>query len=124
MPKKMRKSRSVTIGLLGGVAAACVALGGCTRQRPAESWDQVCVDNNNIVADSRKCEEDQRARAGYPGYSPMYHWYYIHSPYGISGYYPLGSRVNGGAFSAPSGHGIAISRGGFGATGAGRSAAG
>jgi hypothetical protein len=130
MKKRMRKSRSVKIGLLSGIAISCVALGGCTRsQKPEGSWDRVCVDKSNIVSDSRKCEEDQKFQTG-AGYVPMHHWYYMHSMSGMYGNYPLGSRVSGGTFTAPANssfsggagsHSSPVTRGGFGATGAGHS---
>ena len=115
-----RKSKLVKLELLSGVAAACIALSGCTSSKgPAESWDQVCVDNSNIVSDPKKCEDEQRTQPS-PGYSPFYHWYYMpYRPWG-SGYYPIGSTVTGGSFSAPA-HGATVTRGGFGATGAGHS---
>jgi hypothetical protein len=131
MKKKMRKSRSVRIGLLGGIAASCVAFGGCTRsQQPADSWDQVCVDNNSTVANSQQCEDEQKARMNNPGYVPMHHWYYLHSGLGVPGYYPVGSRVSGGTLSPPAAsqtggsgsHRSTVIRSGFGATGAGHSA--
>jgi hypothetical protein len=127
MGKRMRKSRSVRIGLLGSIAASCIALSGCTKsQQSAESWDPVCVDKNNVVSNSKTCEDEQKAKSTNPGYVPMHSWYYMHSRPGITGYYPIGSAVSGGTFSRPAMSGSSshssTTRGGFGATGAGHSA--
>jgi hypothetical protein len=131
MGKKMRRSRSVRIGLLGSIAASCIALSGCTKSpQTAESWDPVCVDKKNVVANSQKCEEEEKARSMNSGYIPTHSWYYMHSRPGIMGYYPIGSAISGGTFSRPaaishsggsSSHGSTVTRGGFGATGAGHS---
>ncbi len=116
-----RKSKLVKIELLSSVAAACIALSGCTSSKgPAESWDRVCVDNGSVVSDSRKCQDEQNIQP-HPGYVPFYHWYYMASRPGVAGYYPIGSRVSGGSFSAPASHGSNVTTGGFGATGAGQS---
>jgi hypothetical protein len=132
MRRKMRRSRSVRIGLLSSIAVSCVALGGCTRpQQSAESWDPVCVDKSNVVSSSQKCAEEEKTKSMNPGYIPTHSWYYMHSRPGMMGYYPIGSSVSGGTFSRPAtvshsgvsnSHSSTVTRGGFGATGAGHSA--
>ena len=127
--KDMKKSRTVKIGILSGIAASCVAFGGCSKpSQPVESWDQVCVDGKNTVALAQKCEEEDKAKRTNSAYIPMYHWYYMHSRAGSSAHYPIGSIISGGTFTRPSSfsatgssssHNAGVARGGFGTTGAG-----
>jgi hypothetical protein len=87
------------------------------------SYQQLCADQQNRVADDQRCEDERRASHS-AGYVPLYRYYY--APYRAVGY-ALGELVNGGSFVRPMNGGIGIGhvvRGGFGSTAHGVGAAG
>ena len=94
----MRRSRSVTLGLL-----ASFAMTACNR-RPTEM--QRCVDQTNAVVDDEYCTAQ-----GYP--TGRYRWYY-----GGNGGYRLGTYASGGSYTPHAGFTAtrsgSVSRGGFG----------
>ncbi|MDR3763480.1 MAG: hypothetical protein P4M01_05230 [Acidobacteriota bacterium] len=107
----MKRSQSITLGLLTGMALAFTS--GC-RSTPQH---RDCVDANNHVINNKDCEDaDDLRRRGYGGGFSGYHWLYG----GSSGGH-MGDSVFGGS-ATPSGGASGffggISRGGFGGTGA------
>jgi len=113
----------VSIGLLGTMASAILSIISCSS---TEEWGEVCVDKNNVVVDTCECQnEELREKRAVGGYVPYYHWYYMNGAHG--GIPPIGSVASGGTHVRPiapisGGKTVSISRGGFGSTGAGRSA--
>src|SRR5947209_359660 len=97
----MRKSRSVTLGLL-----ATFAMSACNRQQ-SNTEMQRCVDDKSFVVDDGYCTHPS---SNYPG---RYRWYY-----GGSGSYIPGTLASGGSTSAHAGftgtRSSSVSRGGFG----------
>src|SRR5512140_3444071 len=124
----MKKSREIRLTLLHALAASALAAGCGSRSQEAQGW-QACVDQTGVVADDRRCADEQRT-AHPAGYTPYYHWYY-YRPSG-SGYMTvpgIGQRVPpGGEISATPFSGSAhsgpvtsgVSRGGFGTTASGK----
>ena len=83
----MKRSHIVRLTLVSSNAAA---LTGCR-----EKSTRYCVDPGNTVVDERKCEDKAHAAGIYV----PYHWFYG----GAHGYVPLGTRLNGGSATEPSG---------------------
>jgi hypothetical protein len=107
--KKTHKSKAVKITLLASMAAAAMALGGCSDGN--SNYKQTCVDNTGKVVDSSYC---QKPRTGGGGF---YYWYWANRSF------PHGSVVNGGSYTPPkSGFFGGASRGGFGSSAVGRGA--
>jgi hypothetical protein len=112
----MKRSASVRLVLVQGIAAAALAA-GCGSPGSTRS----CVDRAGIVADQSKCvEENRRPRTA--GYVPYYHWYYV----GGRSYVPrVGMRAPSGGSLTPdvggASHSSSTVRGGFGSS-AGHSA--
>jgi hypothetical protein len=113
----MKRSASVRLVLVQGIAAAALAAGcgspGSTR---------TCVDRDGLVTTETNCVEEER-RPRTMGYLPYYHWYYVRG----RTYVPrIGTRAPaGGSLTADMGgtsHSSATVRGGFGSS-AGHSAA-
>ena len=103
----MKKSRSISLGLVPLVAASFANCGDTT-----PTHQRVCADRQNLVVQNEQCSSLTRSSI-YP-----YHWYYM--PYRGGGY-PVGSALSGGSFTAPSAPGVRIAegnivRGGFGST--------
>jgi hypothetical protein len=93
----MKRSRVVQLTLVSSVASMLL---GC-REKPT----RYCVDENQAVADERKCEQSGPSGGAYGAY----HWYYG----GARGQVPEGTRLSGGStvapeggFSEPSGRGV------------------
>lgn len=120
----MKRSGMVSIGLLGTMASALLAIISCSS---TEEWGEVCVDKNNVVVDTCECQKEElQEKRSTGGYVPYYHWYYMNMARGGS-IPPIGSIASGGSYVRPiapitGGKTVSISRGGFGSTGAGRSA--
>jgi hypothetical protein len=118
------------------IAAGCGSRGTSSAVSSGSSagW-QTCVDNNNLIADEKACENERRTSHS-SGYVPMYHWYYY--PFGGRPY-PVGYGIPLGGHHSPipftgirtqtigvPATGAAVPRatyGGFGSTGAGHSSA-
>jgi hypothetical protein len=95
----MRRSGSIQTTL---VAAMAAALQACNT---GPATVRHCVDENGNVVDDDNCA---------PGTTRHRYWY--------GGYTPIGHHVYGGSYTAPHGGSVphaTVSRGGFGATGAG-----
>src|SRR5689334_9162415 len=62
---------------------------------------QRCVDGSDVVVDDRYCRDVPGTgyRSGATGALGYYHWYYG----GRSGHVPIGTRMSGGSYIAPSG---------------------
>jgi hypothetical protein len=113
----MRRSASVRLVLVQGIAAAALAAGcgspGSTR---------TCVDKDGLVTTEAHCVEEER-RPRTMGYVPYYHWYYVP---GRSYVARVGTRPPLGGSLTPyvggASHSSATVRGGFGSS-AGHSAA-
>jgi len=106
----MKKSRSISLGLVPLVAASFANCGDST-----PTHQRVCADQLNRVAESEQCWSPGTGSSG--GVYP-YHWYYM--PYRGGGY-PVGTALSGGSLSAPTAPGTRIAegnivRGGFGST--------
>ncbi len=98
----MKKSSSVTLGLL--TAVAMMATTGCNRRTEVRD----CIDQNRQIVDERLCQQqDEQRQRGYGGAMP-YYWMYGGSSGGR-----VGDTVVGGSTSPTPGVG-AVSRGGFG----------
>jgi uncharacterized protein YgiB involved in biofilm formation len=100
----MKKSASVTLGLLA--AAAMVGATGCRRTEVRDCVDQT----RSLVSDSLCEQEDQWDESGRTGYNAqrLYFWSYG----GATGGH-LGDTVVGGHSSPTSGSAV-VGRGGFG----------
>ena len=96
--QRKRQSRRVPLVWLPVLSAAAIAAGCGSRGAAPNSasgstggW-QTCVDNNNLVADEKNCENERRTSHG-PGFVPLYHWYY----------YPFGGRIYPVGYGIPQG---------------------
>lgn len=104
----MKKSGGITLGLL---LTAC----GCLISTSSCSEPKRCVDENGVVVEDSKCDEEDKAMgtadSNSSGYRPMHHWYY--GGYGAA----IGSRAFGGGLTPKAGTSYSsprASRGGFG----------
>jgi hypothetical protein len=120
----LRKSQSITLTLMAGLAAACsdgrpeqVASGG-DFGGPAEA-ERRCVDGENRVVADSLCTSERRASGG--GMYPFFFYYGGRALMGGGGAYMAGGQRT--AIGAPAPR-SAVSRGGFGARAAGRGAIG
>ena len=103
----MKKSRSISLGLVPLVAASFAS---CEQ---APTHQRVCVDQQTRVVQQDQCWASP-GRGG--GATSPYHWYYM--PY-HRGVYAIGSALNGGSLTPPTGPGVRMAdvvRGGFGNT--------
>jgi hypothetical protein len=122
----MKKSRAVSIPLVGTLAAAALAAGcGRSSRAPAqqEGW-QTCVDRSqNTAVDQRYCDEET-SRSTTSGYMPHYGWYYFPRGFywnapGIGSRVPVGGTWGTQPFNAAPMARTGVVRGGFGSTGSG-----
>jgi hypothetical protein len=122
-----RRSTSVTLTLLSGIATAVLA--AC---RGGEAEQRHCVDQQDRVVPDSLCKNAARPRSGTgSGIGAAAMWYPYRYYYGGAGYAGIGSRMRGGSYapvqggrgrSSASRSGTA--RGGFGGIGGGRSIGG
>ena len=119
----MRRSASIAIGIVQAVAAAALAA-GCGSRGAEGTWEN-CVDRTGRVVDPQQCAQEQ-PRWRSPGYIPYFHWYYTRGARPLT----FGAPAYGGTVVRPAGavshssDGHAVSRGGFGSTGAAHSSSG
>jgi hypothetical protein len=136
----MRKSRTVSISLVSGLAGAALTAGcGSTWGQP-QGW-QTCVDRTHGTAVEERYCDDEQSSPHATGYVPHYNWYYYPRGYywgapGVGSPVPLGGTYGVKSFGAPiahdgtsagfggSGHGGSAVRGGFGSTAAGHASGG
>ncbi len=107
----MKRSQTITLGLLTGMALAFTS--GCR----STSQRRDCVDANNHIINDKNCTDAEDLRRRGYGYGlGGYHWLYGGSSGGHAGDAVFGGSAtpSGGASSFFGG----ISRGGFGSTGA------
>jgi hypothetical protein len=135
----MRKSRTVSISLVSGLAGAALAA-GCGSVGQQQGW-QTCVDRaQGTAVEQRYCDDERRGPQA-TGYVPHYAWYYYPRGYywsapGFGSHVPLGGTYGATSFDAPmahagaiggpgaSGHGVSAVRGGFGSTAGGHASSG
>jgi hypothetical protein len=116
----MKRSRTI---MLAGVPIIASVLAGCGEPTPTHL--RVCRDEQGQVVEDARCEQQPTTRAGGTHVYPL--WWYM--PY-IRGGYPIGSALRGGSEVSPRpGPNVRVTpnqtaRGGFGATGSGRSSTG
>lgn len=112
----MKRSSTVTIGLVAALAASLASCGQSNATQPTHQ--QTCVDAQNKAVDPKLCEGVRTAGGG-GGFMP-YHWYYM--PWTGSSYPAYGTMMTGGSNIMPSGGGTSVvrsgsvSRGGFGSS--------
>ena len=93
----MRRTKDLNISLLASIAAATLAMTGCT----VKATPRRCVDENQKVVADENCEQDgdrDRGPVASGGIYP-YRWYYG----GSSTYIPPGGVAAGGSFTPPEG---------------------
>lgn len=116
MRSTARRSATVTLTLLSGVAAAVL-----TACRSEER--RTCVDQQDVVVPDSLCA--RRGRGSLVGAAAM--WYPYRYYYGGAGYAGVGSRMRGGAYTPRSSvgprAGTGTARGGFGGIGRGTGSA-
>jgi hypothetical protein len=120
----LRRTKNISLIILTSIAAAA-----CDETPPPNTDIKHCVDENGVVQDESNCQAiPEDAGTHDPQHphssSPHFFWYYG----GGGGVVSPGTRVTGGSFSPSPGKAYSppstITRGGFGATGAGHAGGG